>query len=121
MQSLIVVAAFVLMIQSASAVDVLTSRNDIGRTGVNADERVLTPARVNAQSFGKLWTLYADGQVVAQPLYLSGLTVDTHENPNAPLVQGTFNAVLIATMHNTVYLFDADHERPGPEGRTVPL
>jgi hypothetical protein len=103
------------------AADVLTSRNTIGRTGVNADEPVLTPANVNAASFGKLWSLYADGQVVAQPLYLSSLTVDTRENPNAPPVQGTFNAVLIATMHNTVYLYDADHERPGPEGRTVPL
>ena len=30
-------------------------------------------------------------------------------------------AVLVATMHNTVYLYDADHERPGPDGRTVPL
>jgi len=36
-------------------------------------------------------------------------------------VQGTFNAVLVATMHNTVYLYDADQERPGPEGRNVPL
>src|SRR6059058_1960937 len=52
---------------------------------------------------------------------VSGLEVETSGNPNIPLVQGTFNAVLIATMHNTVYLYDADHERPGPEGRNVPL
>ena len=121
MRFVILLAVLVLTAQSASGVDVLTSRNTLGRTGVNDDERTLTPARVNAQSFGKLWSLYADGQVVAQPLYVSGLAVDTSDNQNIPRVQGIFNAVLIATMHNTVYLYDADHERPGPEGRTVPL
>jgi len=113
--------ALLLLTQAPAPGDVLTSRNTPGRTGVNAAEKVLTPAGVNAQAFGKLWTLYADGQVVAQPLYLSGLAVETSNNPNTPRVQGTFNAVLIATMHNTVYLYDADQERPGPEGRTVPL
>jgi hypothetical protein len=121
MRFVILLAVLVLTAQSASGVVVLTSRNTLGRTGVNDDEGTLTPARVNAQSFGKLWSLYADGQVVAQPLYVSSLPVDTSENQNIPRVQGTFNAVLIATMHNTVYLYDADHERPGPEGRTVPL
>lgn len=105
----------------AQAVDVLTSRNNPERTGVNAQERLLTPANVNGRSFGKLWTLYADGQVVAQPLYVSALPVDTRTNPATPPVQGTFNAVLVATMHNTVYLYDADSERPGPQGRNVPL
>ena len=38
-----------------------------------------------------------------------------------PLVQGTFNAVVVATMHNTVYLYDADNERPGPQGRNAPF
>ena len=80
------------------------------RTGVNAQERKLTPVNVNAGNFGKLWALYADGQVVAQPLYVSGLRGDTHANPNTPALQGTFNAVLVATMHNTVYLYDADRD-----------
>jgi hypothetical protein len=113
--------ALLLLTQAPAPGDVLTSRNTAGRIGVNAAEKVLTPAGVNAQTFGKLWTLYADGQMVAQPLYLSSLAVETSNNPNTPRVQGTFNAVLIATMHNTVYLYDADQERPGPEGRTVPL
>src|SRR5262245_37013564 len=121
MQLLVALAALLLLVPSASAVDVLTSRNDLGRTGVNTAETALIPTRINAMTFGKLWTLYADGQIVAQPLYLSQLPVDTSTNPNAPRVQGTFNAILIATMHNTVYLYDADSERPGPEGRTIPL
>jgi hypothetical protein len=113
---------FALVLASpASAADVLTSRNNLARTGVNAAEAALTPASVNATTFGKLWTLYADGQVVAQPLFVSGLAVDTSANATAPRVQGTFDAVLLATMHNTVYLYDADNERPGPDGRNVPL
>jgi len=97
-----VLAALLCSVQSAGAVDVLTSRYTLARTGVNTDERVLTPVAVGGGRFGKLWTLYADGQVVAQPLYVSGLAVDTSSNPNAPRVQGTFNPVLVATMHNTV-------------------
>ena len=74
---------------TAYAVDVLTSRNDLARTGVNLQEHTLTPGNVNARRFGKLWTLYADGQIVAQPLYVSRLAVDTAGNPTTPLVKGT--------------------------------
>ena len=49
------------------------------------------------------------------------LAIDTTRNPNAPRVQGTFNTVIVATMHNTVYAYDADNAKPGPDGRTVPL
>jgi hypothetical protein len=121
MRVLLVLAALLLTVDCALAVDVLTSRNTLGRSGANTAETARTPSSVVGGKPGKLWTLYADGQVVAQPLYLSQLSVDTSTNLDAPRVQGTFNAVLVATMHNTVYLYDADHERPGPEGRTVPL
>lgn len=105
----------------ATARDVLTQHNDKARTGANLDETALTSMSVGSGKFGKLWTLYADGQVVAQPLYVAGLRIDTAANPNTPLVQGTFNAVIVATMHNTVYVYDADRANPGPQGRTVPL
>jgi hypothetical protein len=108
-------------VQSAGADDVLTQHYNNTRTGATLDERVLTTANVSSGNFGKLWTLYTDGQVVAQPLYVSALPVDTSGNPNAPLVRGTFNAVIIATMHNTVYVYDADKENRGPQGRTTPL
>ena len=65
--------------------------------------------------------MYVDGQVVAQPLYVSQLRIDTSTNPNAPLVRGTFNAVVVATMHNTVYVYDADAENRLPDGKTRPL
>ena len=104
-----------------AAVDVLTQHNDKGRTGANLLETKLNTSNVNAQRFGKLWTLYVDGQVTAQPLYVSGLPIDTSNNPGVPKVQGTFNAVVIATMHNTIYVYDADKENRAPDGRTVPL
>ncbi len=105
----------------ARAADVLTQHNDNTRAGVNAAETILTTANVSPQGFGRLWTLYADGQIVAQPLYVSGLAVDTSTNPNAPRVQGTFNAVIVVTMHNTVYVYDADRENRQPDGTTKPL
>jgi hypothetical protein len=103
------------------AADVLTQHNDNARTGVNTAETVLTTANVKPDAFGRLWTLYLDGQIAAQPLYVAQLAVDTSANPNTPPVRGTFNAVLVATMHNTVYLYDADHENRLPDGKTKPL
>jgi hypothetical protein len=105
----------------AHPADVLTASYDNARTGANLKETSLNTSNVAPAQFGKLWTLYADGQVVAQPLYVSGLRVDTTSNPGIPPVTGTFNAVVIATMHNTVYVYDADKENPGPDGRTIPL
>ncbi len=113
--------ATIVISAGAGAADVLTQHNDNGRTGVNAAETVLTTANVKPDSFGRLWTLYVDGQVVAQPLYVSQLRVDTSTNPNAPLVRGTFNAVVVATMHNTVYVYDADAENRLADGKTKPL
>jgi hypothetical protein len=107
--------------ESAACADVLTQHNNNARTGAVLDETLLTTANVNGAKFGKLWTLYADGQVVAQPLYVRALAVNTSANKDAPLVQGTFNAVIIATMHNTVYVYDADKENRGVNNRTVPL
>ncbi|MHB8814581.1 MAG: pyrrolo-quinoline quinone, partial [Steroidobacteraceae bacterium] len=73
-----------------------TYRDDIGRTGANLTETVLTPANVNSSSFGLLRTLSVDGQVDAQPLYLSQLAI----------AGGTHDIVFVATEHDSVYAFD---------------
>ena len=104
-----------------AAQDALTNRYDNGRVGATLTERILTTGNVGGGRFGKLWTLFADGQIVAQPLYVSGLRIDTAGIANTPLVRGTFNAVVIATMHNTVYVYKADEMARGADGRTVPL
>jgi hypothetical protein len=116
----IAAAATVRLLANGQA-DALTHHYDNARVGAVLTETALTTASVGSGRFGKLWTLYADGQIVAQPLHVSNLPIDTTGNPNAPRVQGTFNAVIVATMHNTVYVYDADKEARGPDGRTVPL
>jgi len=111
-------AGFALFLGSAAsgfAADVLTQHNDNARTGANTAETTLSPSTVTSSKFGKLWSLYADAQVVAQPLYVSQLAID------APPVKGTFNTVIVATMHNTIYAYDADRENRQPNGQTKPL
>ena len=44
--------------------------------GLNAAEKILTPANVNVNSFGKLFTQNVDGIIVAQPLYATGVLMN---------------------------------------------
>jgi outer membrane protein assembly factor BamB len=85
------------------SVNVLTYHYDNQSTGQNLNETTLTPANVNSTSFGKLFSMPVDGQVYAQPLYMSGVNITTGSN------QGTHNVVFIATEHDSLYAFDADN------------
>lgn len=78
--------------------DVLTYKNDLGRTGQNQTETTLTPANVTASSFGLLRVLAADGKVDAQPLYVSDLTV----------AGAARDVAIIASEHDSVYAYDVD-------------
>ncbi|HXR46277.1 MAG TPA: hypothetical protein VN784_02455 [Candidatus Limnocylindrales bacterium] len=90
---------FLFPVAPAQATDVLTYHNDNGRTGQNLKEEILTPANVNANHFGKLWVLPADGLVDAEPLYAAGVAIPQ---------QGLRNVVFVATEHDSVYAYDAD-------------
>jgi hypothetical protein len=75
------------------------------RTSANTSESLLTPSNVNARTFGKLFTQPVDGQIVGHPLYLPGISIPG---------QGIHNVVYVATMHDSVYAFDADRAGTSP-------
>lgn len=78
---------------------ITTWHYDNARTGANTNETILTPGNVNAAHFGKLFTQPVDGAITGQALYLPGVSI-----PGA----GVHNVVYVATMHDSVYAFDAD-------------
>jgi hypothetical protein len=79
-------------------IDVVTYKNDANRRGQNLSESTLTLANVASATFGLLRSLPVDGRVDAQPLYTSQLS----------FAAGPFNAVFVATEHDSVYAFDSD-------------
>ncbi len=83
---------------SAHSQDVLTYHNNNARTGLDNKETTLTLANVNSTTFGKLFTVPADGLVDAEPLYLSAVSISGV----------THNLLIVATEHDTVYAYDAD-------------
>ena len=88
---------------------VLTQGNDNARTGAYIWEPKLTPANVNALSFGCLYSRHVDGQIVAQPLYVADLPIDGVQK----------NVFYIATRTNKVYAFDADNLDRNPASGMV--
>jgi hypothetical protein len=94
-------ALICLMMSSSgnSQVSVLTQRYDAARSGVNANETILTPSSATANNFGKLFSMPVDGYVYAQPLYVPNVLIPG---------QGAHNVVYIATEHDSVYAYDAD-------------
>lgn len=83
--------------------DVLTQHNDNGRTGANLNETILSTSNVNPSDFGALYRIPVDGEIYAQPLYITNVDFGT---------RGRHNVLLVATMHNTLYAFDADTGEP---------
>ena len=80
-------------------ISVLTQYDDSARDGLNANEASLTLSSVSPGSFGKLFNLPVDGYVYAQPLYVANVAIPGN---------GNHNVVYVATMHDSVYAYDAD-------------
>ncbi|HEX8817068.1 MAG TPA: hypothetical protein VF753_16345, partial [Terriglobales bacterium] len=86
-----------------------TSKNDNSRTGQNLQETILTPANVNVNTFGRLFSLTIDAGVQAQPLYVANVNLPNPQNGAA----GYHNVIYIATENDTVYAYDADGKVSG--------
>ena len=78
---------------------VLTQRGDVKRDGQYSNETYLTPANVNTNQFGSLFSYNVDGYIVAQPLYVSGVNIAG---------VGVVNAAYVATANDSVYAVNAD-------------
>ena len=83
---------------------VFTYHNDISRDGTNTQEYALTgptattPSNVSSNTFGKLFSCAVDGAVYAQPLWVSNVMINGANH----------NVVVVATAHDSLYVFDAD-------------
>ncbi|HVE15863.1 MAG TPA: hypothetical protein VNB29_03960, partial [Chthoniobacterales bacterium] len=77
---------------------VTTYMFDNYQSGVNSHESVLRPGNVTNSTFGLRFSCPIDGAAYAQPLYLSNLLIGGVRR----------NVAFVATMHDSVYAFDAD-------------
>lgn len=78
--------------------DVLTYHSDNNRTGWFSAETQLTTANVNASSFGLQVVVRLDGRVDAEPLFVSGQTIQG---------QGVHDVVYVVSETNSVFAIDA--------------
>ena len=80
---------------------------DTQSTGANLTETQLTSSNVNAADFGQLYNTTLDGQVYAEPLVVTNVTITTGPNTTAGAA-GTYDSVVfVATQHDSLYAINA--------------
>jgi hypothetical protein len=77
---------------------VFTYHNNLSRDGANTKEYALTTTSVTGATFGKLFSCAVDGAIYAQPLWVANVMISGAKH----------NVVFVATMHDSIYAFDAD-------------
>ncbi len=101
-------ASAIVTIATTSAINIPTWHVDTNRSGLNANEIILTPTNVMPSGFGKLFSYLVDGYVYGEPLIVSNVTIN-----------GTSHNVLyVATEYDSVYAFDADNGDQTPLWKT---
>jgi hypothetical protein len=96
----LITASFVfLSINSFAQTDVLMNHNDLRRTGWNSNETILATDNVSSGNFGEIFSRDVDDQIYAQPLVLSNISIGG----------GSHNIVIVASVNNSLYAFDADN------------
>jgi hypothetical protein len=83
---------------SSSGINYTTWKNNNARDGWQPNETQLTPANVGSSNFGLAFTTTVDARVWAQPLYMSGVTINAAKH----------NVVYVATAKDSVYALDGD-------------
>ncbi len=78
--------------------NVTTQHNNLKRTGWNNTETLLTQANISSGAFGRLFTRSVDDQIYTQPLIMNNISIGG----------GTHNIVIVTTVNNSVYAFNAD-------------
>ena len=86
-----------------SQITVTTQHNDLNRTGWNSQETRLHTRNVKTGTFGMLFAKVVDDQIYVQPLVARVNIAGA----------GFRNVVIVATVNNTVYAFDADSVHVG--------
>ena len=76
-----------------------TQNNNNARTCANLAETLLSTNNVNTNQFGLLYTRPVDDQIYAQPLIATNVSIPG---------KGARNLVIVATVNDSVYAFDAD-------------
>jgi hypothetical protein len=92
---------FLALLQAPSAhaqSPVLQRGYDAGVSGATLSETTLIASRVVPGTFGLVFKLPVDDNILAQPLYV----------PNVVINQVAHNVLYVATMNDTLYAFDAD-------------
>ncbi len=91
-------AAITVTIAANTGVNIPTWHVDNNRSGLNPNEKSLTPTNVAAGTFGKLFSYLVDGYAYAEPLLISNVTINS----------AVHNVLYVATEYDSVYAFDAD-------------
>ncbi|MFO1466418.1 MAG: hypothetical protein U1F35_08275 [Steroidobacteraceae bacterium] len=82
---------------ASQAVSVLQRGYDNLVSGSNLQETILNTSNVKTSTFGRQFDMTVDDNVFAQPLFVSGLTINGK----------TQDVVFIATMNDTIYAYPA--------------
>jgi hypothetical protein len=79
---------------------------DAQSTGADLTETQLTSSNVNAADFGQLYNTPLDGQVYAEPLVVTNVTINA--GPNTIGTPGSYNSVVfVATENDSLYAINA--------------
>jgi hypothetical protein len=83
--------------------NVLTWHNEMGRSGANTTEKILTTANVTKTMFGMLCSAPTDGAIYAQPLIVTGVPFTVGGNTTK------HDIAYIVTQNDTLYALDANN------------